>query len=119
MNDIKVDYHPFKEIVIMDYVRFGKVDDLVRFANVTAGGKTVGLYWVDGVVFVYYPLPAREVVARSIIEEKKVYWTFVGFAVMPKYQPIVETREKIIAPVIDMSGSSMFQRVAEWLKQQK
>ena len=119
MNEIKVGYDPFRDIVIMDYVRFSKVDDLVRFANVTAAGKTVGLYWVNGVVFVYYPLPAREVVTRLIMEEKKVYWTFVGFADMPKYQPTVETREKIISPVIDMSGSLLFQRVAEWLKQQK
>jgi len=119
LSDIRVSYDPFKEIVIMDYVRFNKVDDLVRFANVTAGGKTVGLYWVNGVIFVYYPLPAREVVAKSIVEEKKAYWTFVGFAIMPEYQPMIETREKIISPVIDMSGSPLFQKVAEWLKQQK
>lgn len=119
MSGFNVRYDPFKEIVIMDYVRFPKVDDLVRFANVTAGGKTAGLYWVNGVVFVYYPLPARDVVATSIVEEKKTFWTFVGFAMMPQYQPTFETREKIIAPIIDMSGSPLFQRVAEWLAQRK
>lgn len=119
MHDIDVSYDPFKEIVIMDYVRFPEVDDLVRFASVTAGGKTAGLYWVNGVVFTYYPLPAREVVARAIVEEKKTYWTFVGFAILPQYQPTLETREKIIAPIIDMSGSPVFQKVAEWLKQRK
>lgn len=119
LGDMAVRYDPFKEIVVMDYVEFSKVEDLVRFANVTAGGKTVGIYWADGVAFIYYPLSAREIVAKSIMEERKAYWTFVGFAIMPQYQPTVETREKLISPVIDMSGSPVFQKVADWLKQQK
>lgn len=110
-------YESFKEIIIMDYVRFLTVGDLVRFANVTSGGKTIGIYWANGVAFIYYPLPTNEIVAKSIIEERKAHWTFVGFAVMPQYQPTVETREKIISPIIDMSGSSVFQKVTEWLKQ--
>ena len=118
MVDMAIKYEPFKELVIMDHVHFSTVDELVRFANVTAGGKTVGIYWAEGVAFIYYPLVGRETVVKSLIEKGRIYWTFVGSAPMPKYQPIVETREKIIAPVIDMSGSPVFQRVAEWLKQQ-
>lgn len=119
MSDANVRYDRFKEIVIMDYVRFPTVEDLVRFANVTSGGKTIGIYWANGVAFVYYPLPTSEVVAKTIMEEKKAHWTFVGFAVMPQYQPTVETREKIISPIIDMSGSPVFRMVADWLRQQK
>lgn len=119
LKDMDVRYEPLKEIVVMDYVRFSTVDDLVRFASVTTGGKTAGIYWANGIALIYYPMPAREIVAKSIIEEKRAYWTFVGFAVMPKYQTTVETREKIISPVIDMSGSVVFKGVAEWLKQQK
>jgi len=119
LNDMVVRHDPFKEIIIMDYVRFSTVDELVRFVNVTAGGKPVGLYWANGVALIYYHLSASETVAKSIIEEKKAYWTFVGFAIMPQYQPTVETREKIISPIINMSGSPIFQKVTEWLKQQK
>jgi len=36
---------------------------------------------------------------------------------MPQYRPIIETKEKIIVPVIDMSPSLLFQKVAEWLKE--
>lgn len=118
MGDISIRYEPFKEIIVMNYVKFPSVDDLVRFANISAGGKTVGVYWANGVVFIYYPLSGTNTVAKSIMEERKAYWTFVGFALMPEYKSIVETREKIIAPVIDMSGSPVFQRVAEWLKKQ-
>jgi len=119
VNDVSVRYDPFREITIMDYVRFSTVEDLVRFVNVTAGGKPAGLYWANGVAFIYYPLAPTDVVAKSIVEEKKAYWPFVGFAIMPQYQPTIETREKIISPIIDMSGSLIFQKVAEWLKGQK
>jgi hypothetical protein len=38
---------------------------------------------------------------------------------MPKYQPLIETKEKIMVPVIDMSSNPMFRKVANWLKEQK
>jgi hypothetical protein len=38
---------------------------------------------------------------------------------MPKYQPTIETKEKMIVPVIDMSSNPMFRKVASWLKEQK
>jgi hypothetical protein len=38
---------------------------------------------------------------------------------MPKYQPVIETREKMIVPVIDMSSNLLITKVAKWLKEQK
>ncbi|MBC7130186.1 hypothetical protein H5T51_03055 [Candidatus Bathyarchaeota archaeon] len=81
-------------------------------------GKTAGLYWAEGVVFIYFPLPAStETAAKALVEDKRVYWTFVGYALMSQYQSIIETREKIIVPVIDMSSNPMFRKVAKWLKE--
>ena len=40
----------------------------------------------------------------------------VGYAIMPEYRPIIETKEKIMVPIIDMSSNKMFQKVAVWLK---
>jgi len=111
-------YEPFKEVIIMECTRFSTPDDLARFANVAAGGKPTGIYWARGVAFIYFPLPATtDVVARAILEEKKVYWTFVIYALMPKYSQLIETKEKIIVPVIDMSTSPLFSKAAEWLKE--
>jgi hypothetical protein len=109
----------FREIVILERTRFKTVDDLARFANIAVGGKTTGIYWANGVVFIYYPLPtSTEVAAKALIEEKKVYWAFVSYSMMPQYKSIIETKERIIVPVIDMSTSKLFTKVAEWLKQQ-
>lgn len=120
MDDITVRYEPFKEVAIMECTRFATPDDLARFANIAAGGKTTGIYWADGVVFVYYPLPtSTEAAAKSVIEDKRVYWAFASYAEMPEYRPLIETKEKIIVPVINMSTSPLFQAVAKWLKQRK
>lgn len=101
----------------MEYIRFPTADDLARFANIVAGGKTAGLYWVGGVAFLYYPLPTtNNAIAKALIEQRKIYWTFVSFALMPQYRPVIETKEKIMVPVIDMTPSALFHKVAEWLK---
>jgi hypothetical protein len=109
----------FKEIIIMEHTRFKTVDDLARFANIAVGGKPTGIYWANGVVFIYYPLPTTtEVAAKALIEERKVFWAFVSYALMPEYRPIIETKERIMVPVIDMTTSPLFQKVAQWLKEQ-
>jgi hypothetical protein len=119
-SEINIKYEPFKEIVIMEQTRFTTPDDMARFTSVIAGGKLAGLYWAEGVVFLYFPLPpSNTAVAKMLIESGKVYWTFVGYALMPKYQPTIETKEKMIVPVIDISTNGMLRKVAQWLKEQK
>ncbi len=85
-DEVTLKYEPFKEIIVMERTRFNTPDDIARFTSVIAGGKLAGLYWVDGVVFLYFPLPASTAaVAKALIETGRVYWTFVGFSLMPKY----------------------------------
>ena len=118
-GDVVISYEPFRQVVVMEYMRFKSADDLARFLNVAAGGKPTGIYWANGVAFFYYPLSSNtELATRALIEEKKVYWAFAGFAVMPDYRSIIETREKIMMPVIDLSSSPLFLKATEWLKQQ-
>jgi len=119
-NEVTVTYEPFKEIVIMERTKFSTPDDIARFTSVIAGGKLAGLYWVEGVVFLYFPLPAStSAVAKALIENGKVYWTFVGYSLMAKYAPTIETKEKMIVPVIDISSDSVLKKVATWLKEQQ
>jgi hypothetical protein len=119
-NPITVKYEPFKEIIIMERTQFSTPENLARFTAVIAGGKLAGLYWAEGLVFLYFPLPASTtVVAKALIETGKVYWTFVGYALMPEYIQTIETKEKLIVPVIDISSDSILRKVAQWLKEQK
>ena len=119
-GEVTVKFEPFEEIVVMERDFFSTADEIARFASIIAGGKTAGLYWAEGVVFLYFPIPAStETLAKELIEHKRVYWSFVGYALMPKYQPIIETREKMIVPVVDMSSNTLIRKVAAWLKEQK
>jgi len=119
-SEVKVKFEPFSEIVIMERDFFPTPDDIARFASIIAGGKAAGLYWAEGVVFLYFPIPASTaVVAKELVENKRVFWAFVGHALMPKYQPIIETKEKMIVPIIDMSSNPLLRTVANWLKEQK
>ena len=118
--EVTITYVPFKEIVIMEKTYFNSPEEIARFTSVIAGGKLAGLYWVEGIVFLYFPLPASTTaVARELIENHKVYWTFVGYALMPKYMQIIETKEKMIVPVVDISTDPVLKKVAVWLKEQK
>jgi hypothetical protein len=119
-SEVNVKFEPFQEIVIMELDSFQTADDIARFASIIAGGKTAGLYWAEGVAFLYFPIPAStETLAKELVEKKRVYWGFVGYALMPKFQPIIETREKMIVPVVDMSTNALIRKVALWLKEQK
>ena len=118
-SEVTVKYEPFKEIVIMERTHFSTPEEMARFTSVIAGGKLAGLYWTEGVVFLYFPLPAStSVVAKELIETGRVYWSFVGYTLMPKYAPTIETKEKMIVPVIDISSDSILTKVAKWLKEQ-
>lgn len=119
-GNVTVKYEPFQEIIIMERDYFPSPDEIARFTSIISGGKTAGLYWAEGVVFLYFPLPAStETSAKELIQNKRVFWTFVGYSFMPKYQPVIETREKIIIPVVDMTSNALLKRVATWLKEQK
>jgi hypothetical protein len=116
---VSVSYEPFQEIVVMEKNHFSSPDELARFTSVIAGGKMAGLYWVDGIVFLYFPLPATTAaVAKELLDKRKVYWTYLGYAVMPKFAPVIETKERMIVPVVDISTDPILKGVAEWLKQQ-
>jgi hypothetical protein len=54
-----------------------------------------------------------------LVENGRVYWTFVGYSPMPKYQAVIETREKMIVPVVDMTTNRLMKQIAIWLKEQK
>jgi hypothetical protein len=63
--------------------------------------------------------PFKEIIIMELIETGKVYWTFIGYSHMPKYAPTIETKEKLIVPVIDISSDPILRKVVQWLKKQK
>ena len=61
-----------KKLLLWKKLIFNTPEDIARFTSVIAGGKLAGLYWVDGVVFLYFPLPASTaVVAKELLEKRQ------------------------------------------------
>jgi hypothetical protein len=119
-NAVTIKYEPFKEVIVLELSHFSTPEDMARFTSVIAGGKSSGLYWADGVIFLYFPVStSTESLAKELVEHKRVYWAFVGYSLMPKYQAVIETRDKMIVAVVDMSANVLMQKVASWLKEQK
>jgi len=117
---VKITYEPIKEIVIKEYVRFEKIEDLIYiFAQLRASGAPVSLSWANGLVFVYSLIsPENDLILEDYLKGR-VYWTNVSFAEMPKYKPLVETKERVQVPIVNASSSPIIVQVMEWLKQQK
>jgi len=114
----EVRIEPVKELVIKEVLFFRSVDELAKFANIAAGGRPTGIYWAEGVAFLYYPLPLNtRLTTKELVKEGRLYWALVCFALMPEYQRVVETREKLMVPVIDVSSSALFRAAAEKLRE--
>ena len=117
---VKITYEPFKEVVIKEFTRYEKIEDLIFwFAQLRAGGLPVSLNWANGVVFTHSPLTSD---TKELVNEflnGRIYWTNVSFAIMPKYKPVIETKERVQVPIINVSSNPIFVQAIEWLKQQK
>ena len=114
----EVRIEPVRELVIKEVLFFSSTDELAKFANIAAGGRPAGIYWAEGVAFLYYSLPLNtRFTVKELVREGRLYWALVCFALMPEYQRIVETKEKLMVPVIDVSSSSLFRAAARKLKE--
>lgn len=113
---LKVQYEPFKEVVIKDYTYFKKISDLVDIiAGVRGQGDFASLNWANGVVFVYTDVPP---VTDSIVEDikqGKIYWANISFAYMPNYESKLKSSENIPVPVINQDSNQIMKEVAKWL----
>jgi len=104
-----VKYEPVKEIVVRDWARLTSPEDLARMVAVAAAGHAVSVSWAEGMVFAAYPL-SGESFSKAIIKEAKLYYASIYFASMPSFQPVIETKDGIRVPVIDLSSTSSLRR---------
>ena len=121
---MKITFEPFKEIVIKEYTKFEKLQDLVyAFAQLRALGQPVSLNWAEGVVFLHALMPpdSSEVTAEDFFKGK-LYITSVNFALMDKYQNHVTYKSpqgEIAVPIINVSSNYILSELTKWLKNQK
>lgn len=123
MFKLKIRYEPFEEIIVKEYVRFDKLDDLIYiFAQLRAAGQPASMNWAKGVVFIHFVLPPGTDQLMEEYIKGRLYYVNVSFALMPEYKPVVRYKGpegEMPVPVINMSHNKMLCELAEWLKSQK
>jgi hypothetical protein len=115
---VKIDYSPTTSLVVHDVVKMD-YDDLVR-ERVTPNG-VMPLYWGNGILFGFSPLP---VASKRMLDEYlqgKVHWMEVHYSHKKDYEQIITlSDEQFPAPikvrVIDVSKRALFKEFVEWLK---
>ena len=79
---MKITFEPFKEIIIKEYTKFEKLQDLIyAFAQLRAVGQPVSLNWAEGVVFIHSVMPpdTSELIVEDFLKGK-LYYISVNFA---------------------------------------
>lgn len=121
---MKITYEPFKEIVIKEYTKFEKLNDLIyAFAQARAVGQPASLNWAEGVVFIHSAMPpsTSELIAEDFMKGK-LYYISVIFALLDEYQPQVTYKSpqgEMPVPIINVNSSYILSELAKWLKTQK
>ena len=119
---MKIKYEPFEEIVIKEYIRFEKPDDLIyAFAQVRALGQPVSLNWTEGVIFLQTVIPPTTDQVVDQYLKGIIYFAGISFALMDKYQNSViykSPQGEVAVPVINVSSNKILSEVAKWLKEQ-
>jgi hypothetical protein len=119
---VKIIYEPIEELVIKEYVKFDRLDDLLySFAQLRAAGQPVSLNWAEGTVFIHSVLPLTN---DKVVEQYlrgRLYIAGVSFSLMDKYQPSViykNPQGEIAVPIMNLSSNKTLSEVAKWLKAQ-
>ena len=117
---MKITFEPFKEIVIKDYSKFEKIEEIVyAFAQLRAAGQPVSLNWAEGVVFIHSVMTPNTDEPVEEFLKGRIYFIGVNFALMNKYEPFIiykSPQGEIALPIINISSNNMLSELAKWLK---
>ena len=120
---MKIIFEPFKELVVKDFSKFEKLEDLVYIgAQLRAVGQPVALNWAEGVVFFH---TVMDPITDELVEEflkGRLYYIGVNFALMERYKPQVtykSSQGEIVVPIINVSSKRILSELAKWLKAQE
>lgn len=113
---VRMEYKPFKEIVVKEVVEYPSIESLAKFLGAYLKvGQLIVPNWAEGTIFCYFPLPLT---TESLVKEYfegRVYWSTVIFTHMPTYHEALKVDAAEI-PIIDVSHNPSLRRMAKWLR---
>ena len=117
---MKVVYKPIDELVIFDLAEF----TVKEMAKMASQGYQLGelgkeLYWANGIVLDYAPITSTDTVHKELIEHRRAHWRRLIWGRMPEYKPIIDFKEGVKIPVLDVSSDPVFDGVTKWIKEKE
>ncbi|MDH5451052.1 MAG: hypothetical protein OEX77_09205 [Candidatus Bathyarchaeota archaeon] len=104
----KITFKPWEEIVIHESIAYS-LPDLIKLCSigVQPGGLAESLRWAEGVAFRFLSMPSTDEVSRELLQGK-VHWNAVEWALMPKYEGVIQIKEiNAKIPVIDVGATAI------------
>ena len=113
-NEIEVEYRPTKKIVILNLEKLDKEELFGRASAIRMSGHPIFLNWAEGVVFLSRPASIDITEVDQNITKGVSYFDSVIYALMPKYQPLVQVGVDKV-PIINQSKSPIFRSIGKWI----
>ena len=118
-ENIEIEVHPTKKIVIFDCVELSINEFFERIGLIAgvaaAAGQPTMLNWAEEIIYVPLPYqPDSEIIIEEMLKGT-MYLASVMFASMPKYQPIKKFGSLDI-PIVDQTSVSDMRQLAQWLR---
>lgn len=114
MTDLVVDR--LKEVVVLDDYFYKNLEDFFKYiVSSTMPGSPMVVFWSEGVVLTFMPIePVTDLLVKEMVENRRTYWSFLRYALMPKYREYYEYESSRITIVYE--GSPVISSVCRQLK---
>lgn len=113
-DEIEVEYRPTKKIVILNLEELEKEELFARASAIRMTEHPIFLNWAEGVVFLSRPASPDISEVDENITQGVSYFASIIFALMPKYQPMVQVGVDKV-PVINQCKSTVYRAIGKWI----
>lgn len=112
---IKVTYSPRKQVIIHEIASFRTTEEMAAFLTAAIPSpRFPPVYWVEGVVMAFTPLPFTDSVSKEIIQGR-LHWDHVSCAPMPTYQNNINIPGRGTVTVLNVSHNETFVAIGKFL----
>jgi len=86
---MKIHVKGVEEIIIIDEIKYENEEDFFNDLSLGLPHARISVNWAEGIVFLHESLPWTDTTIKEYIEKGKIYWSYVRYAPMEKYQPTI------------------------------
>ena len=106
-------HKPYDKIYVRDMIKLS-LDDLI---GMMSSLEAANAYWVDGVLFASFAMTESEELAKKEMQNE-MFLDKIIFAVHDNYAKTIKSSTNLEIGVLNMSKSTLYRDLIQWLKTQ-